>query len=109
MKKFFLILSIITSCVFLAKSAPSGTYRDNSGRGMIKVSHNGKEISMWVDGYSVGGMTIISEEQMNDGKVIMTIQDGDTTYENCYYYYDNNGDVIMKFGKRTFKMVRHNN
>ena len=71
---------------------------------MIEISPNGKAIYMWIGGYSVGGMTILEEEEMSDGRVKFSVRDQDTTYENCYYWVDENGDVVMKIAKRTFKM-----
>lgn len=104
MRKTIISLCLLGLCGLFAQAAPAGTYRDISGDGMIEISPNGKAIFMWVGGYSVGGMTIIEEEDLGDGRVEFTVRDGDTVYNNCYYWITSDGDVMMKIANRTFKM-----
>ncbi len=64
---------------------------------------------MWIGGYSAGGMTITEEEPQNDGRTRFTCVDNSNTFDNCYYWYEDNGDVVVTISRRKFIMSGKDN
>lgn len=96
MKKFLLTVVAILGVSLMSFAVPEGKYDANDGS-YVLVS--GKYIFLYIDGYRAGEFYI--EEEYDDGSFVAIV--GSDTYEG--YWYESNGEIYLKLGKRTLIMT----